>query len=155
MSLLSKLKAPAGARRNIKRVGRGESSGHGKTSCHGHKGQLARSGGGKGPGFEGGQTPLQRRLPKVGFVNPTRVEYQVVNVGTLNEAFEAGAVVDAKALHDKGITRHAAGRVKVLGEGDLGKKLTVKADRFSKSAKEKIEKAGGTAEETKRGVDVQ
>ncbi|MBI5527195.1 MAG: 50S ribosomal protein L15 [Deltaproteobacteria bacterium] len=151
---LDKLKSPAGSRRNIKRVGRGEGSGHGKTSCRGHKGQLARSGGGKGPGFEGGQTPLQRRLPKRGFVNPTRVEYQIVNVGALN-VFEAGATVDAAALCDKGLAHHAGRPIKVLGEGDLEKKLCVKADRFSAAAREKIAKAGGTAEEPGSGVNVQ
>ena len=151
---LHNLKSPAGSRRNIKRVGRGESSGHGKTSCRGHKGQLARSGGGKGPGFEGGQTPLQRRLPKRGFVNPTRVEYQIVNVGALN-VFEAGAKVDAAAMCGKGLARHAGRPIKILGEGNLEKKLDVTADKFSASAKEKIAKAGGTAEERSSGVNVQ
>jgi large subunit ribosomal protein L15 len=151
---LDRLRSPSGSRRNIKRVGRGEGSGHGKTSCRGHKGQLARSGGGKGPGFEGGQTPLQRRLPKRGFVNPTRVEYQIVNVGALN-VFEAGTTVDAAALRDKGLARHGGRPIKVLGEGDLEKKLCVKADKFSAAAREKIAKAGGTAEELGSGVNVQ
>jgi large subunit ribosomal protein L15 len=154
MSVLSSMKAPKGARRNIKRVGRGEGSGHGKTSCRGHKGQLARSGGGKGPGFEGGQTPLQRRLPKKGFSNPNRIEYQVVNVGDL-ECFDAGATVDAGAMRQKGLVRNGRGLVKVLGNGELTKGLTVKADKFSASAKEKIEKSGGKAEDGNSGVNVQ
>ncbi|MFA6034538.1 MAG: 50S ribosomal protein L15 [Myxococcota bacterium] len=154
MSILSNLKAPKGANKRNKRVGRGESSGHGKTSGRGHKGQLARSGGSSRPGFEGGQTPLQRRLPKKGFVNPTRVEYQVINVSDL-DLFEAGAVVDIRILHDKGLVRNARGLVKVLGNGDLGKNITVKASKFSASAREKIEKAGGKAEETGSGVNVQ
>jgi large subunit ribosomal protein L15 len=154
MPVLNRLKAPRGAHRKNKRVGRGEGSGHGKTSCRGHKGQLARSGGGKGPGFEGGQTPLQRRLPKKGFVNPTRVEHQIVNVGAL-DGFEAGSVVDLAALAGRGLVRAGGGPVKVLGGGDLSKGLTIRADRFSASAREKIEKAGGKAEETGSGVNVQ
>jgi len=154
MSILSNLKAPKGANKRNKRVGRGESSGHGKTSGRGHKGQLARSGGSSRPGFEGGQTPLQRRLPKKGFVNPTRVEYQVVNVSDL-AVFEAGSVVDIGAMHEKGLVRNARDRVKILGNGDIAKNMTVKASKFSASAREKIEKAGGKAEETGSGVNVQ
>lgn len=130
-----------------KRVGRGESSGHGKTSGYGHKGSQARSGRGKGygGGFEGGQMPLQRRLPKRGFVNIFRQETEIVNVAAL-EDFEAGTTVDIDVLKKAGKVRSSARRVKVLGNGDLTKKLHVRADAFSGSAKEKIEKAGGSAE---------
>ena len=129
-----------------KRVGRGESSGHGKTSGYGHKGSQARSGRGKGygGGFEGGQMPLQRRLPKVGFVNIFRKEFEVVNVASL-DIFDNGTDVTIELLKEAGLVRMNAKRVKVLGNGDLSKKLTVKATAFSGSAKEKIENAGGTA----------
>ncbi|PKO18636.1 50S ribosomal protein L15 [candidate division BRC1 bacterium HGW-BRC1-1] len=129
-----------------KRVGRGESSGHGKTSGYGHKGSQARSGRGKGygGGFEGGQMPLQRRLPKVGFVNIFRKEFEVVNVASL-EVFDNGTDVTMELLKEAGLVRMNAKRVKVLGNGDLSKKLTVKAHAFSGTAKEKIENAGGTA----------
>jgi len=152
MTTLGNLKAPKGARKNNKRVGRGEGSGHGKTSCRGNKGQLARSGGQARPGFEGGQTPLQRRLPKRGFVNPTRTEYQIVNVSDLAR-FEPGSTVDAKALQGKGIVHSSKLLIKVLGNGEVSISLTVKADKFSASAREKIEKAGGKAEETSGGVN--
>lgn len=130
-----------------KRVGRGESSGHGKTSGYGHKGSQARSGRGKGygGGFEGGQMPLQRRVPKRGFVNIFRQEFEVVNVAAL-DIFDNGTEVTPELLKEAGLVRMNAKRVKILGNGDLSKKLTVKADAFSGSAKEKIEKAGGTAE---------
>jgi large subunit ribosomal protein L15 len=130
-----------------KRVGRGEASGLGKTSGYGHKGSQARSGRGKGygGGFEGGQMPLQRRVPKRGFTNIFREEVEIVNLGAL-DSFEAGATVDLDALKRSGAVRTRAKIVKVLGNGELTKKLNVKAHRFSKSAKEKIEAKGGTAE---------
>ena len=128
-----------------KRLGRGSGSGLGKTSGKGHKGAKARSGGGKRPGFEGGQMPLYRRVPKRGFNNVFGTEYAEVNVERL-EAFEDGAVVDAKALLEARIIRKELDGVKVLGGGELTKKLTVKAAKFSASAKEKIEAVGGKAE---------
>ena len=128
-----------------KRLGRGSGSGLGKTSGKGHKGAKARSGGGKRPGFEGGQMPLYRRVPKRGFTNIFGTEYATVNVERL-EAFENGAVVDAAALLEKKIIRRELDGVKILGGGELTKKLTVKAAKFSGSAKEKIEAAGGKAE---------
>ena len=128
-----------------KRLGRGSGSGLGKTSGKGHKGAKARSGGGKRPGFEGGQMPLYRRVPKRGFNNVFGTEYAEVNVERL-EAFEDGAVVDAKALLEARIIRKELDGVKILGAGELTKKLTVKAAKFSASAKEKIEAVGGKAE---------
>ena len=128
-----------------KRLGRGSGSGLGKTSGKGHKGAKARSGGGKRPGFEGGQMPLYRRVPKRGFTNIFGTEYATVNVERL-EAFENGATVDAQALLEKKIIRKELDGVKILGGGELTKKLTVKAAKFSGSAKEKIEAAGGKAE---------
>jgi large subunit ribosomal protein L15 len=128
-----------------KRLGRGAGSGLGKTSGKGHKGAKARSGGGKRPGFEGGQMPLYRRVPKRGFTNIFGTEYATVNVERL-EAFENGATVDAQALLEKKIIRKELDGVKILGGGELTKKLTVKAAKFSGSAKEKIEAAGGKAE---------
>ena len=128
-----------------KRLGRGSGSGLGKTSGKGHKGAKARSGGGKRPGFEGGQMPLYRRVPKRGFNNVFGTEYAEVNVERL-EAFEDGATVDAKALLNARIIRKELDGVKILGGGELTKKLTVKAAKFSASAKEKIEAVGGKAE---------
>ena len=128
-----------------KRLGRGSGSGLGKTSGKGHKGAKARSGGGKRPGFEGGQMPLYRRVPKRGFNNVFRTEYAEVNLERL-EAFEDGAVVDAAALLEKRIIRKELDGVKILGGGELTKKLTVKAVKFTASAKEKIEAVGGKAE---------
>jgi large subunit ribosomal protein L15 len=142
---LSTLSPAPGSRKQRKRLGRGPGSGLGKTSGRGHKGRGARSGGNTHPRFEGGQMPLQRRLPKRGFHNPFRREFSVVNLSRLEAAFEAGAVVDAAALVQHGLVR--AGRpVKVLGQGDLTKALTVKADAFSESAKARIAAAGGSAE---------
>ncbi len=140
--------APAvGARKEARRVGRGIGSGIGKTSGKGHKGQWARSGGGVRPGFEGGQMPLTRRIPKRGFNNVFKKQYSIVNLGQL-EAFEDGAVVDAAALKASGILSEVEHYgVKVLGGGKLTKKLTVKAAKFSQSAKDAIVKAGGSAEE--------
>lgn len=134
-----------GSRKNRKRVGRGVGSGHGRTSCRGHKGQKARSGGTIVPGFEGGQMPLQRRLPKRGFTNVFRKEMAVVNVKDLSR-FAASAVVDLEALKNAGLVRKAEGEVKVLGKGDLVQPLTVKVHGISKAAKEKIESAGGKVE---------
>ena len=128
-----------------KRLGRGSGSGLGKTSGEGHKGAKARSGGGKRPGFEGGQMPLYRRVPKRGFTNVFGTDYAEVNVERL-EAFEDGAVVNAEALLEKRIIRKKLDGVKILGGGELTKKLTVQAAGFSASAKEKIEAVGGKAE---------
>lgn len=143
---LHELKAQPGARRARKRVGRGTSSGMGKTSTRGHKGQWARSGGGVRPGFEGGQTPFFRRFPKRGFNNKRfGSEYATVNVEALNK-LEEGTVVTPELLLEKRIIREPLDGLKVLGTGDLQLKLTVKAHAFSASAKEKIENAGGTVE---------
>jgi large subunit ribosomal protein L15 len=136
-----------GSAKEKKRVGRGHGSGQGKTAGYGHKGQKARSGA-RGGAFEGGQMTLVRRLPKRGFNNIFRTEYAIVNLGTLEEAFEAGAVVDAGALVESGILKKTLAGVKILGDGKLTKALTVKAAKFSASAKAAIEAAGGTAEET-------
>lgn len=142
---LNQLKPPAGSRKNKKRVGRGDSSGHGGTSTRGHKGHRARSGGKSSRGFEGGQMPLQRRLPKRGFVNPFRQEWEIVNLKDLNR-FPAGAVVDPALLKETGLIKKTKRRVKVLGEGTISIPLTVKAHQFSQAAKSKIEAAGGKAE---------
>jgi large subunit ribosomal protein L15 len=143
---LHDLKPAEGARREKKRVGRGIGSGHGKTSCRGQKGQKARSGGGVRPGFEGGQMPLTRRLPKRGFTNIFKKEYAIVNVGTLEERFEDGAVITPEALIESGIIKDVKDGVKILGDGDLNKKFTVRAHKFSQSAIEKIQAVGGKAE---------
>ena len=144
---LHAIEQPKGAVRAPKRVGRGTSSGHGKTSGKGHKGQNARSGGGVRPGFEGGQLPLFRRLPKRGFSNAKfKVEYATINVSDLDK-FEDGAVVTPELLKEMGIVKKQLAGIKVLGNGELTKKLTVKAAKFSATAVEKIEKMGGKAEE--------
>lgn len=142
---LHEMKYTEGARRKSFRVGRGVGSGNGKTSGRGQKGQNARSGGGVSLGFEGGQTPLYRRLPKRGFTNFTRKEFAVVNVSTLNN-FEEGTVVTPELLLATGVIKKTLDGVKVLGDGELEKKLTVKANKFSKSAQAAIEKVGGTVE---------
>lgn len=148
---LSKLSPPKGARKARKRVGLGEGSGHGKTSGRGGKGQTARAGGKVRAGFEGGQMPLYRRIPKLGFTSRRKVlglnQYDVVNLSVL-ELFEAGTEITPELLYSRGYGRHGKTRagIKVLGEGQLTKKLTVKANAFSKSAKEKIEALGGKAE---------
>jgi large subunit ribosomal protein L15 len=143
---LHTLRAPRGATRNRKRVGRGPGSGTGEQSGRGVKGQKARTGHhGARLGFEGGQMPMQRRLPKVGFKNYFRDPYFPVNLGTINERFEAGTVT-VEDLQNAGIVPRKSGRVKVLGNGDVTKKFTVKAPAFSATAKEKLEKAGGAAE---------
>ena len=137
-----------GSRHAKKRVGRGPGSGKGKTAGRGQNGQLSRAGGGKRAGFEGGQTPLARRLPKLpGFRNINRVEYVVVNVKTLEERFEAGDVVERDTLIEKNLIKSYSGPVKVLGDGELTKSLTVKVDKVSKTALAKIEAAGGKVEE--------
>ena len=143
---LHELTPAAGATKPAYRKGRGAGSGNGKTAGRGHKGQWARSGGGVRPGFEGGQMPLARRLPKVGFNNIFATQYAIVNVADLEAAFEAGEVVDTEALKAKGLVKKTLDGVKVLGNGELTKALTVKAAAYSASAKEKIEKAGGKAE---------
>lgn len=143
---LHELSPAEGAKTNSKRLGRGIGSGKGKTSGKGHKGQWARSGGGVRPGFEGGQMPITRRLPKRGFTNIFKKVYAIVNLDALN-VFEDGAVVNAEVLYEMGIIgKIEAYGLKVLGEGSLTKKITVQANKFSASAKEKIEKAGGKAE---------
>ena len=143
---LNELSPAAGSAKDAYRKGRGPGSGNGKTAGKGHKGQNARSGGGVRPGFEGGQLPLYRKLPKRGFTNRFAVNYSIVNVSALN-VFEDGAVVDLAALMEKRIVREALDGLKVLGNGELTKKLTVKATVFSATAKEKIEAAGGKIEE--------
>ena len=142
---LHELSPAQGSTHEVKRIGRGHGSGQGKTAGKGHKGQKARAGHGMRPGFEGGQMPLQRRVPKRGFNNIFASRYAIVNVAALN-AFEDGAVVDAAALKAAGIVEATAAGVKVLGNGTLTKKLTVQLAAFSTSAKEKIEAVGGKAE---------
>lgn len=142
---LNELKYTEGSRPKRNRVGRGTSSGNGKTSVRGQKGQGARSGGGKKPGFEGGQTPLFMRLPKRGFTNVNRKEYAIVNVESLN-AFEPNSVVDLEVLMNAGLVKKSLDGLKILGNGELKVALTVKANKFSKSAVEAIEAAGGKTE---------
>lgn len=142
---LSELGPAPGAKHARKRVGRGIGSGHGKTSTRGHKGQKARAGGGKGPSFEGGQTTLQRRLPKRGFHNKWRREFSTINLTVLNN-FTAGSEITPELLHQKGVVKNLLDGLKVLGNGTLDRQLTVKANGFSASARAKIEAAGGKAE---------
>ena len=142
---LHEMKYTEGARQKSYRVGRGHGSGNGKTAGKGHKGQKARSGGGVRLGFEGGQTPLARRLPKRGFTNFNKLEYAIVNLDQLN-TFEAGTVVCPKALKEAGLIKKELDGVKVLGNGTLEKAITVKAHKFSKSALAAIEAAGGKTE---------
>ncbi|MFQ5780575.1 MAG: 50S ribosomal protein L15 [Nitrospiria bacterium] len=138
--------APArGAKKKEKRIGRGPGSGHGKTSTKGHKGQAARSGGTKGPGFEGGQQPLTRRVPKRGFTNIFRKSYVVINLKGLNQ-FEPDAIVDPQALRAAGMVKKSRDKIKVLGVGELSKPLVVSAHKFSQGAMRKIQSAGGRAE---------
>lgn len=143
---LNNLRPSIGSTKNRKRIGRGTGSGHGKTATKGHKGQKARSGGSIKAGFEGGQMPLQRRLPKRGFTPLDRVEYSVVNICQL-DIYEAGSVVDVASLVAKGLIKSDRLAVKILGNGDIAKSFKVAANKFSQSAKDKIIAAGGSVEE--------
>ena len=142
---LHELKPAEGSRHNKKRVGRGTGSGHGKTSGRGHDGQKSRSGGGVRLGFEGGQNPLARRLPKRGFTNPTRKEYAIINLDCLNN-FEEGTVVTPELLKEKGYVKQVKDGVKVLGNKEINVALTIKANKFSQTAVSKIAAAGGRTE---------
>ena len=142
---LNNLRPPKGAKHAKKRIGRGQGSGNGKTAGRGHKGAKSRSGFKFKRGFEGGQMPLHRRIPKRGFHNPFRVEYDVVNLDTLAERFDAGAVITPESLRDAGLISGAS-PVKVLARGDVAKALTIRAHKFSGKAAEKIAAAGGAAE---------
>lgn len=144
---LHELSPAAGSTKDRKRIGRGAGSGQGKTAGKGHKGQKARAGRGIRPGFEGGQMPLQRRLPKRGFNNIFRKEIAIVNVADIDAAFDNGAVVTIDALKEKGLIKKELDGVKVLGHGEISKSLTIQVNAYSASAKEKIEAAGGKAEE--------
>ena len=143
---LNTLQPPKGATRKKKRIGRGEGSGTGVTAGRGHKGQKSRSGYRRKRGFEGGQMPLHRRVPKRGFHNPFRVEYAVVNLDTLAERFDDGTEVTPELLRERGIVRQVRGLIKVLARGEMPKKLTVKAHRFSAKASRQITDAGGRVE---------
>lgn len=143
---LSNLRPAERSTHNRKRVGRGQGSGNGKTAGRGHKGAQSRSGYKQKRGFEGGQMPLHRRVPKRGFHNPFRVEYAVVNLDTLGERFAAGTVITPELLREHGIVREARKKIKVLGRGDIAVALTVQAHKFSGKAAEKIRAAGGTAD---------
>jgi large subunit ribosomal protein L15 len=142
---LDDLRAAPGSRKRRKRVGRGEGSGHGKTSCRGSKGQKARSGGQVPPGFEGGQMPLQRRLPKRGFKSPFKKQYAIVHVGDL-ERFESGSILDPEAFVSSGLIKKLQDGVKLLSDGELSRALTVRVQKVSAKAREKIEAAGGKVE---------
>jgi large subunit ribosomal protein L15 len=144
---LNNLRPPAGMKHPKKRIGRGQGSGNGKTAGRGHKGAKSRSGFKFKRGFEGGQMPLHRRVPKRGFHNPFRVEYEVVNLDTLGLKFEAGTVVTPDLLREHGLVAAGKARVKVLGRGEIGKALTVRAHKFSGTAAEKIAAAGGATEQ--------
>ena len=143
---LHELSPAAGSKKEVKRIGRGAGSGQGKTAGKGHKGQKARAGRGMRPGFEGGQMQLQRRVPKRGFVNIFGKEFSIVNVSALDQSFEDGAVVDIDALIEKGLVKKVLDGVKILGNGEISKKLTVQVNAYSEAAKQKIEAAGGKAE---------
>ncbi len=143
---LHDLAPAAGSVKERKRIGRGPASGQGKTAGKGHKGQLARAGRGQRAGFEGGQMPLQRRVPKRGFNNIFGTEFAIVNVATLDKYFDDGATVTVDSLLEKGVLNKTLDGVKILGQGEISKKLTVQANAFSESAKAKIEAAGGKAE---------
>lgn len=142
---LHELAPSPGSKRRPKRLGRGPGSGHGKTSTKGHKGLLARSGGGKRPGFEGGQMPLSRRLPKYGFSNPFRKEFEIVNLKSLT-GLQPGQAVTPAVMVDRGIVKRKGFLIKVLGSGELAGPLVIQAHKFSKSAEAKIQAAGGRAE---------
>lgn len=142
---LQDVKPRPGAKKRRKRIGCGESSGHGKTSGKGNKGQMARAGRGIRPGFEGGQMPMHRRLPKKGFNNAAfQDKIEVVNVGELNDAFQDGATVNEAALREVGLVSRTCDAIKILGTGDLARKLTIQGAKVSATAREKIEKAGGS-----------
>jgi large subunit ribosomal protein L15 len=143
---LSNLKPPKGAKHRKTRVGRGQGSGNGKTAGRGHKGAKSRSGFHYKRGFEGGQMPLHRRVPKRGFHNPFRVEYEVVNLDLLAERFDAGTVVTPELLREQGLVARGKAPIKILARGDIAKKLTVRAHKFSGKASEKLTAAGGAAE---------
>ena len=143
---LSNLKPPEGAKHSKKRVGRGQGTGQGKTAGRGHKGAQSRSGFKRKRGFEGGQMPLHRRVPKRGFHNPSRIEYEVVNLDTLAARFDAGTLVTPELLNERGLVSGVRRPVKVLARGEVGKALTVRAHKFSGKAAEKIAAAGGTTE---------
>lgn len=142
---ISDLAPEPGSRKTRKRVGRGPGSGHGKTSCKGHKGQNCRSGGGVNPGFEGGQMPLQRRVPKRGFTNIFQKKYSIINVGSLEKISES--IITPEVLLTEGLIKNTKDMVKILGNGEITKAFTVKAHAFSASAKEKISKAKGKTEQ--------
>lgn len=143
---LHELKPAAGSKFKAVRKGRGSGTGLGKTAGRGEKGQKARSGGGKGPYFEGGQTPLQRRMPKRGFTNIFKKEYVEINLKQLDDRFEAGTVVTPELLVESGLVKNVRDGIVILGKGEITKSLNVKAQRFSKSAEEKIKAAGGEVE---------
>ena len=144
---LHDLSPAPGSRKDRKRVGRGNGSGHGSTAGRGDKGQNSRAGGGKGPGFEGGQNPLHMRMPKLGgFKNRNRVEYAIVNVGRLEDLYQADETVDVDSLFAKGVIKSKTTPVKVLGDGEITKALTIKIDKVSGPARTKIEAAGGTVD---------
>jgi len=141
---LSELAPDLGSRKKRKRIGRGVGSGHGKTSCKGHKGQKARTGGGTKAGFEGGQMPLQRRIPKRGFTSIFQKEYFIVNIGSINNLSEA--VITPEVLLNEGLIKNTKGKIKILGKGEVTRQFSVKAHAFSASAREKISKAQGSFE---------
>lgn len=143
---LDNLKPHPGSKHREKRVGRGHGSGHGKTSCRGHKGQKARKGVDIAPYFEGGQTPLIRRIPKRGFKNPFKIEYAVVNLKDLTKKFSSGEIVDYESLVRKGLIKRSEKVIKVLGEGEITFPLTLRVHAISQKAREKIEKVGGKVE---------
>ena len=147
---LKNLRPAPGSTRKRKRLGRGPGSGNGKTAGRGHKGRGARSGGKTPPGYEGGQMPLQRRLPKRGFHNPFRVEYNVVNLGSLEDVFEAGATIDPQALIDRNLVRRKRLPIKILAQGEVSKSFKVRAHKFSEAARQRLEAAGGAAEVIER-----
>lgn len=142
---LNDLSPMKGSSKKRKRVGRGPGSGHGKTSCRGHKGQKARAGAKKGPGFEGGQMPFQRRLPKRGFKNIFKKEYELINISDLDK-FEADTVLDVNALKEAGLIRGTKYGVKLLGDGEISRPLEIKIHKVSRKAREKVEAAGGKVE---------
>lgn len=144
---INDLKPAEGSKRRAKRVGRGLGSGHGRTSTKGHKGQKARSGRAKGPGFEGGQMPLQRRLPKRGFSNaPFKKEYTIVNLDDLNKIANESEIITPEILKEKGVIKKLKDGLKILGNGDINKAITIKTHAISKSARQKIESKGGKVE---------